>query len=100
MEITDFKVKTEFINRDNGFVPGKWGIAIDLGYSAVKQFSPVSVIRFPSYAKRVGADFAFVDAPPKEAIFYKNNETIIPLDEFHRDLITRTIEGSTITHIR
>lgn len=75
METTDFKVKTEFINRDNGFVPGKWGIAIDLGYSAVKQFSPVSVIRFPSYAKRVGADFAFVDAPPKEAIFYKNNDT-------------------------
>ncbi len=36
---------------DNGFVPGKWGIAIDLGYSAVKQFSPVSVIRFPSYRK-------------------------------------------------
>ena len=64
----------------------------------MKQFSPVSVIRLPSYAKRVGADFAFVDAPPKEAIFYKNNGNIILLDEFHRDSITRTIEGSAITH--
>lgn len=53
METTNFKTKTNFIKRKNPSVDGVWGIALDIGYSAVKGFSPNSVFSFPSYAKIV-----------------------------------------------
>jgi len=72
---SDFRTKTDFISRDNGHIEGIWELAIDLGYSAVKLFSPNSVAIFPNYAKRINADFSFASETPKNAIRYKDLTT-------------------------
>lgn len=51
MNTKDFKTRTEMIARDNGQLQGAWLVALDIGYSAVKVYSPNSVAMFPSYAK-------------------------------------------------
>ena len=75
MNTRKFRTKTELINRENKKVDGIWEIALDLGYSAVKLFSPNKVASFPSYAKRIDDTFQFAGQAPKEAIIYKNNVT-------------------------
>ena len=40
MNSKDFKTKTFIQPRLNPTVPGKWPIALDIGYSSVKMFSP------------------------------------------------------------
>ena len=52
MNTKDFKTMTEKRERDNGQLQGVWLVGIDIGYSAVKVYSPNSVAIFPSYAKR------------------------------------------------
>lgn len=75
MDTKKFRTKTEFIERNNGHLPGIWEIALDIGYSAVKLFSPNHIACFPSYARRVNPDFQFAGSAPKEAILYKDLET-------------------------
>lgn len=72
MNTKRFRPKTEIIEKSNGMVSGAWVLGIDLGYSAVKLFSPTHIASFPSYAKRVNSDFSFAGNTPKEAIMYKN----------------------------
>lgn len=74
-DTSNFRTKTNFIARNNGHINGAWEIAIDLGYSAVKLFSPNSVARFPNYAKRIGNDFAYASATPKNSIRYQDLTT-------------------------
>ena len=50
---SDFKTKTEIIDRKNLSFSSAWPVAIDIGYSAVKGFSPNKAFRFPSYARLV-----------------------------------------------
>ncbi len=51
MNTKDFMTKTEFIKRDNGSpADDVYLIAMDIGYSSVKVFSPECVAMFPSYA--------------------------------------------------
>lgn len=71
----NFRTKTNYIERQNPCVPGTWEIAIDIGYSAVKLFSPNIVASFPSYARRVNEEPQFVSTIPEESIFYKNLDT-------------------------
>lgn len=68
----NFRTKTNFIKRNNGHIDGTWEIALDLGYSAVKGFSPNAIFRFPNYARRVGEDFSFIGKTSKNSILYKN----------------------------
>lgn len=70
-----YRTRTEFIERENGKLPGVWLIALDNGYSGVKLYSPNLTACFPSYAKRVGEDFEFATKAPKESILYKNLDT-------------------------
>ncbi len=70
-----FRTRTEFIKKKNGNCEGSWVIGADIGYSGVKLLSPNQIATFPSYAKRISADFAFAGQPPKEAILYKDNKT-------------------------
>lgn len=48
-----FRTKTISKPRKNPSINGKWGIGIDVGYSAVKAMSPNSVNSFPSVAVKV-----------------------------------------------
>lgn len=70
MNTNDFRTKTEMIERNNGIIPGTWECALDAGYSGVKYFSPVSLGRFPSFAKRADEKIQFVGAEPDSAIQY------------------------------
>ena len=75
MNTKKFRTKTEIIARDNGKINGLWEIALDLGYSAVKLFSPNIIASFPSYAKRVEKDFQYAGNAPAESILYKDLDT-------------------------
>ena len=48
-----FKTKTIMKDKKNPASSGTWGIAMDIGYSGVKIYSPTQVAVFPSYAKKV-----------------------------------------------
>ena len=75
MNTKKFRTKTEMIERRNGQVPGKWEIALDLGYSSVKLFSPNIIASFPSYARRIDPDFQYAGNAPAESIIYKDLDT-------------------------
>lgn len=75
MKTQNFRTKTFFIERENPRVDGKWNIAIDVGYSGVKLFSPNMVASFPSYARRVTREPQFAGSMPSEAIIYKDLDT-------------------------
>lgn len=53
MNTNQFRTKTISKPRKNPSVAGKWGIAIDVGYSAVKVMSPNGYFSFPSVAVKV-----------------------------------------------
>lgn len=46
-----FKTRTIMFERENPSIDNIWTVALDIGYSSVKGFSPNSVFCFPSYAK-------------------------------------------------
>ena len=52
-----------------------WEIAIDIGYSAVKLFSPNMVARFPSYAKRVDDNLSYIGKAPDYSVVYRDDVT-------------------------
>ena len=75
MNTKKFRTKSNTIPRDNKVIDGIWEIALDIGYSAVKIFSPNMVASFPSYAKKVNQDFRYALSAPKESILYKDLNT-------------------------
>ena len=74
-DTSNFRTKTDFKPRENGKIDGTWPVALDIGYSAVKLFSPNIVSRFPSYAKRIDEGFNFVGNIPWYSILYRNDDT-------------------------
>lgn len=76
MNTKKFKTRTEFIKRKNISKEDTWEVAIDLGYSSVKLFSPNIVAAFPSFAIKAHEDeIQFITKAPDEAIIYKDLET-------------------------
>lgn len=73
-DTSNYRTKTNFIKRNNKTIPGHWIVAIDVGYSAVKLFSPNTVARFPSYAKKVKSNFSFIGEATESSILYKDFE--------------------------
>ncbi len=57
----EFKTKTIMQPRQNPATENFWGIALDVGYSSVKVFSPNIIASFPAYAKKV--EFGYADKP-------------------------------------
>ncbi len=72
---SNFKTKTVSLERKNVMVEDTWGIALDIGYSAVKGISPNSVYSFPSYAKKVVNDSITFGTPAATDIQYKDSVT-------------------------
>ena len=75
MNTAKFRTKTDYISRNNGEIKGTWEIGLDIGYSAVKLFSPNCVASFPSYCRKISKDFSFISSAPKESIIYRDLET-------------------------
>ena len=69
----DFKTKTEFINRKNVSYGDAWGIALDIGYSGVKGFSPNRVYRFPCYARKIDGQLLGMGSSLDTDIYYRDS---------------------------
>lgn len=77
MKTSEFRTRTMYKERQNLKVDGYWGSAIDIGYSAVKGFSPNSISCFPSYAKLGDGDSVKLSENEQDnnLILYRNNIT-------------------------
>lgn len=75
MNTKRFRTKTEMIPRNNIKADGVWEIAIDVGYSAVKVFSPNMIACFPSFARRIDDSFRYVNEPPASSLMYRDEAT-------------------------
>ena len=82
MHSQEFKTKTIMQPRNNPSTNNYWGVALDVGYSAVKVFSPNIIASFPSYAKKM--EYGYADKPfgglEKSFIAYRDesgNEYIV-----------------------
>lgn len=75
MKTSSYRTKTEFIARDNLSDPNTWLVGIDIGYSAVKFFSPNQYGRFPSYAKRITTELQFAGGVPDNLIMYRDDNS-------------------------
>lgn len=86
----DYKTKTESINRKNVTYGDAWGIALDIGYSAVKGFSPNKVYRFPSYARKIEGHLLGMGTALDTDIFYRDagDDTIWAVGECAQSMIT------------
>ena len=73
MDVSKFKTRTLFKQRNNGDTGEKWCVALDIGYSAVKLFSPNIVAMFPSYAKKETSNY--IGQVGSDVILYKNLDT-------------------------
>lgn len=61
--------------RSNGQLPGIWLIGIDIGYSAVKYFSPNGYGIFPYFARQRDADLGNIGTPSDAFIQYTDADT-------------------------
>lgn len=75
MNTADFRTRTIFKQRKNVSNDNYWGVALDVGYSSVKGFSPNSVFSFPAYAEKFDPKQSLSGNLPDESIFYKDNAT-------------------------
>ena len=75
VKTSNFKNKTLILERQNASSDNAWGIALDIGYSAVKGFSPNAVYCFPSYARKILSEMLTLEAPSPEEIVYRDNNT-------------------------
>ena len=73
----DYSTKTHFLPRKNYMPNSHWGIALDIGYSAVKGMSPNMAYCFPSYAKPfTGTIMSVGEARPDEIQFKAEDGTV------------------------
>lgn len=75
MNTKNFRTKTEYIERNNGHIDGIWEIALDIGYSAVKLFSPNAVASFPFYARRISSELQYASQTPESSIMFRDLDT-------------------------
>lgn len=75
IQTNDFKTKTMCINRKNPTAGNYWGIALDIGYSGVKGFSPNKVFCFPSYARKTPQQMLSLGTLDENNIQYRDGVT-------------------------
>lgn len=71
----DYRTRSIMNEKQNVSVDGYWPIAIDVGYSAVKCFSPNMICAFPSYAKNLGKNPKLYGEQDLHEILYRDGET-------------------------
>lgn len=75
IKTSNFKTKTLNLERSNVSANSAWGIALDIGYSAVKGFSPNAVYCFPSYARKITTEMLSLAQPSPNDIQYRDEYT-------------------------
>ena len=94
MQTQDFKTHTNYIERKNITAEGFWPIAMDIGYSGVKEFSPNSVSCFPSFARRREESVSTIGEPSSADILYRDNDQKIIWDV--GDLAINSIQSNDV----
>lgn len=85
----NFKTKTVFIPRRNCSVKEFWGVALDVGYSAVKGFSNNMVYCFPSYARKLSSPLLNIgEDNPKDIQYRGEDGTIWSVGESAQNMIS------------
>ena len=74
METKSYKTKTILIEKNNGQLAGVYPVALDIGYSAVKIFSPNKIASFPSFATPY-VNKGIIGDLPSDFISYSDLET-------------------------
>lgn len=77
MNIRNYKTRTDYIRRKNVSVAGSWPIAIDIGYSGVKGFSPNCIFCFPSFARPRKGGLVEIGKPRASDIMYRGTDGVI-----------------------
>ncbi len=77
IDTKDFCTKTEYFPRKNASTGKYWGIALDIGYSAVKGISPNSVFCFPAFAKVFTGQTLDMGSDNAACIQYKSEDGVI-----------------------
>lgn len=77
MNTKDFATRTMFLDRRNPSVKGYWTVALDIGYSAVKGFSPNRVWCFPSYAREFHGKNLEIAEPGPNDIQYRDEKGVV-----------------------
>lgn len=72
----EFATKTIFLDRRNAIANGYWGVALDVGYSSVKGFSPNAVFSFPSFARKSTGKFVAIGEPAPQDILYRDEQGV------------------------
>ena len=75
MQTKTFRTKSVFLEKKNPEPRSYWPVAIDIGYSSVKGYSPNSTYIFPSYARSLGKHPALLTEPGPETIIYRDGDT-------------------------
>lgn len=98
VETSNFKTKTIMLERKNEMVDSVWGMAMDIGYSSVKIFSPNAICSFPSYARKVTNDPLSFGTPNPTDIQYKDTETgeIWTVGASAQDMVTSDSSNDSI----
>lgn len=74
VQTNDFSTQTLFLPRRNAHTGKYWGIALDIGYSAVKGMAPNHTFCFPSFARLApGANLSIGERAPED-IQYRNEK--------------------------
>lgn len=73
----EFCTRTAFIPRKNASTGNYWGVALDIGYSAVKGMSPNHVFCFPSYAKMFKGQMINIGEPSPTDIQYRDENGVV-----------------------
>lgn len=72
VQTQDFCTKTAFIPRKNAATGDFWGVALDIGYSAVKGMSPNHVFCFPSFARKASGQTVSIGEASPHDIQYRD----------------------------
>lgn len=75
IDTMNYRTRTLMLDVSNVCVENCWPIALDIGYSSVKGFSPHSIFAFPAYAKNLGKNPAFYGEQEVDEILYRDGDT-------------------------
>ena len=76
MQTSQFKTRTIFLDRENKTSNNYWPVALDVGYSSVKIFSPTKIACFPSFAKEADPNASMLSDPLKTDIQYRDKDGV------------------------
>lgn len=94
----DFSTRTNFIPRKNATTGNAWGVALDIGYSAVKGMAPNNVFCFPSFARKFNGEMlsGIGEASPNDIQYRSENGEVWNVGLMAQDAINSDDSNDSI----